>query len=746
MTRNTILSVAMWFIAAFTAGAWQVQLPEAPSPAEVTARQELEHYLEAVAGSSLTVDGDGDVTFYLGDSDFSRSLGIDAATLADEEWLIRAEAGNVALLGGGERGTLYAVYHFLEDQLGVRWWGPGEETVPRREGLALPRLNRAGRPFFRQREVYRHWSNLIPDGGRFAARRRLNRDGERGIAAEFGGQLRYGGPYFVHTFHMYLPEDRYFADHPEYYALVNGQRAAGPQSQLCHSNPEMRRELYNQLQKRILADEQAAAAAGEAPPTLYSLSMNDCKSPCQCPECRAVVEREYSGMGPMLECLNEIAGKLREFRPGILLSTLAYYDTEAVPATLRPADNLLIVLCDTSTNQAQPLTAPENLPFRELLENWSRIAPLLGVWDYSITFELPNGPYPHEYALPENMRLYADNHVQYLFFEHEVAECADWYVANVWLESRLLEDPYQNAETLRREFLDGYFEAAAPQMAEYRRLLWEACRDTPARIGWFATASEYKHIDWANAIVMQRLFDDAETAVAGRPELRRRVRRARLNLDRICTLNYNRLANAFVAAGNDVAAFPLIQREMAERARHVWLAEIDRLLEPARASHSRNQAEAEFAAVAGVVYAPHRPPSRFAGREHLDFPADRMQLYYGVQVSGDPEAESAYVISRTVGSPVLHFGRYIPPQQRIAFTGTVEPHADAATGFQWHKLGEWTPEPGEYLYFYGDWAVQYHWAALLQDQPKRKYEFWASVKFDDAGRIGIERLVLVPAE
>ena len=44
----------------------------------------------------------------------------------------------VVFLGGGKRGILYGVYHYIEEKLGVRWWNRQEEYIPARKKLPVP--------------------------------------------------------------------------------------------------------------------------------------------------------------------------------------------------------------------------------------------------------------------------------------------------------------------------------------------------------------------------------------------------------------------------------------------------------------------------------------------------------------------------------------------------------------------------------------------------------------------------------
>ncbi len=736
--------------------AWEIVLPEQPTAVEQTAARELEHYLKASVGDTLKTATGEEAVFFIGNGDAARNAGIDVAGMPEESWIVRSSGSNILLVGGGSRGSLYAVYHFLEDVLGIHWWTQQEESVPAHPaGFTLPGLELAGQPYFRQRDIYRSWNNMIPDGGRFAARNRLNRDGDQAIGAEFGGSVTYGAPYFVHTFDPYFPQEKYFAEHPEYYALRNGVRTPGPTSQLCLVNPAMRDEMFRRLQEFIRADEAQAEAGGTPPPLIYDLSANDARNPCQCADCQAIVLREDSEAGPLLECVNDMAARLKAFRPELMLSTLAYYHTEKVPASLRAADNVIIRLCDTATNQAQSFSAPENRAFLELLCGWSEHAAQLGIWDYSITYMLPTGPFPHEFTLAENIRTYQDNQVQYLFFEHESPECADMHALNVWLEAKLMENPDADFDALYRTFLQGYYGAAAPMIDAYRQLLRESVNRHGSNIGWFAGPSAFTHVDYPVALRSQQLFDDAEAAVAGDPVLFERVRRARLNLDRICSLNLRRLIAGYVElTGGTPESCPLQRDIIAKRAHDTWTQAIRTIVDPAKQAHYQQQANVEYELVSGMEYTPFRAPSKFAGQDYIDLPADQSQLYGGLRVVSDADAEAgcAVKVPRDNELP-LAGAMYVPLTEQTSGGRSIAAAEVPGPGYHWYKVADIRPQPSAYVYFTRDWTVQFPLNAVVADAVGDDVcELWVSVKFtgpaypfgkpDDGNAVWIERIVL----
>ena len=135
---------------------FSVAMPGAPESWEKTAVAELKAYLgKSALDGKVTVEGCDAVVFHVGDTDFAKSKGLGSDAFADEEWCIRSFGRDVVLNGGGTRGALYAVFRFLEDDCGIRWWMDGDEDVPAARPLKFAKLDRRGKPFFAVRDIYR---------------------------------------------------------------------------------------------------------------------------------------------------------------------------------------------------------------------------------------------------------------------------------------------------------------------------------------------------------------------------------------------------------------------------------------------------------------------------------------------------------------------------------------------------------------------------------------------------------------
>ena len=322
---------------------YSIVLPEKPTPVEKTAASELQTYLEKATGAKLPIVSEKQAagekkTFLIGATVEGQKL-LGDLKLEDLDYdgiLLKRFGDRILLAGHPVRGTLYAVYSFLEEQVGVRWWTSNCEMVPNRPTLSIGKLDKVYAPKIRIREAYyRDMGN-----GVFAARNKCNGQGNR-ITPEFGGHQRFS--LFVHTFYPLLPPEKYFKDHPEWYSFREGKRQH-KYSQLCLSNPEMRRELTQNVLKRLRSDPGAA---------LISISQNDWYGRCECEKCKAIEEAEGSPAGLLLDCVNEVAREVEKEFPDVLVETLAYQYTRKPPKTVRPRKNVVVRLCSIECSFAQ---------------------------------------------------------------------------------------------------------------------------------------------------------------------------------------------------------------------------------------------------------------------------------------------------------------------------------------------------------------------------------------------------------
>ena len=498
--------------------AFRIVLPDESKPWEKTAAEELEHYLRLCLGENrMTVEGKDAVVFHVGDTAFARENGGHGVTaLPDEEWRIKSFGRNVVLVGGGTRGTLYAVYHFLEDECGVRWWGDNDEDVPAAKPLRFGVLDRRGKPFFECRNIYRSYPSDGKPDPRTAARNRLNDNGNSPIPLAYGGSFTYGPPHLAHTWDHYLPFKKYGKDHPEWYSLWEGVRVGGDhQGQLCLTCPGLADEFAKRLEDYIAKGAADAAAKGLSSPRIYDVSQNDGTMRfCTCEPCKA--KRAKCGhTGLMLDFVNAAVEKAAAKHPDLLFSTLAYHLTEPVPSNgVVAAENVIVRLCNTTQNMATGILAPENKFMHDQVIAWKDYTKHLYIWEYAVIYHKLKGyPFPSEFYIPEKYRFYAENGVKGFLIEQEYHDCADMYELKFYLLRKMLEDPFQDTTGLIEDFMTRYYGAAGGKVLEARKLLDRRRRERNAFIRWFPSMGEFSFFTNDDLAEVRRLFDEAEALV-----------------------------------------------------------------------------------------------------------------------------------------------------------------------------------------------------------------------------------------
>ena len=374
---------------------------------------------------------------------------------------MRVKGGRLLLAGGRPRGTIYAVYRFLQDQCGVRWWAPWATTIPHSPSLRVPALDVLSQPAFEYLEPY--W--LAGFDAQWKAHNGANGE-NHSIPDALGGCLKYKG--FAHTFYPLVPPEKYFGPHPEWYSLINGQRTH-ENAQLCLSNPELRDFVVQRVKEWLRESPDAK---------IISVTQNDCAGACQCPSCKAIDDAEGGHSGSMLTFVNYIAEKIEPEFPDVAVDTFAYQYTRHPPKTIHPRPNVIVRLCSIECNFREPLDHPSNAAFLADLKTWSQMCHRLYVWDYVTDFSNYVLPHPNWFVLGPNIRLFRDYGVKGIFEEgayggpgEEMAELRSWELA------QLLWNPQQDDRALTKEFLRGYYGSGAGDIIErYLAMMHDASK------------------------------------------------------------------------------------------------------------------------------------------------------------------------------------------------------------------------------------------------------------------------------
>jgi hypothetical protein len=503
--------------------AYQIVVADSASPSTKHGAEELQTFLEQISGAKLPIVSDqqpqGPKEIILGDNTHLQKLGVnvDLASLGNEGYVIRTVGDHLVIAGGALRGTMYGVYGLLEDHLGCRWFAPGVSRIPKQTKLVVGSIDERQVPTLEYREPF----TFECFDGDWCARNRMNSSAGR-LDATRGGKM--GISSLCHTWMWLMPTDKYFAEHPEYYAMVDGKRLKD-NPQLCCTNPDVRRICTEAVLKLMREQPQN---------TVFSVSQNDWDNHCECPACQEVATREESQMGPVMELVNYVAERVEKEFPDKIVETLAYQWTRKPPKTIRPRPNVIIMLCSIEccfSHSLEQCDSAMNRTFRADIEGWSKVAPRLWVWDYVTNFGNYLLPFPNQRVRAPNIRFFVAHNVKGIF-EQDTYDTPDselWALGG-YMTAKLLWNQNYDANLAMSEFLEGYYGKAAVAVRGYIDLMHDYAEQKNIHVTLWSPAGS-AHLDDGLLVKADSFWQQAEDAAAAEPEVLERVKRSRMSVD-----------------------------------------------------------------------------------------------------------------------------------------------------------------------------------------------------------------------
>ncbi len=485
--------------------------PAQASEAERYAAEELQTFLEKVAGVKLPIASDASAlpakAILVGSTAHTAGVlkdpAFDLKSLGDDGFRLVARPPHLVVLGSPRRGILYGVYELLETYAGCRWYTSWHSRIPVRDRVSVPAaLDDTQKPAFAMRQPF--WYDYIQNLD-FGARLRVNGYNHTGktVPAKFGGDdFRFGGGLSSsHTFNTLVPPSEFFATHPEYFSFENGRRING-RTQLCLTNPDVLRIVTERVLERIRKDPTAK---------FYGVSQNDWHHFCQCEKCKAIDEEEESHAGTMVRFVNAVAERVEKEFPNAIIETLAYQYTRKPPKKTRLRHNVVPCLCTIECDFARPIPESpyqQNINFLRDIAGWKTQTDQLYVWDYTTDFYHYCFPMANVYSLQGNLKFFRDNHVKEIFeqgaFQGRHGDLAE---LKGWLLAKFMWNPDRPLEPLLDDFLNGYYGKGAPFVREYleelhrRQRDWSAVATHPLRENVDITHGSLSNefLDWASA-------------------------------------------------------------------------------------------------------------------------------------------------------------------------------------------------------------------------------------------------------
>lgn len=439
----------------------------------MTAVKELQTYIEKISGAKLDCVKEtaytGGKAILLGETDLEKTIvDIDRNTIKEDGFRFYSDGEYFVIAGASSRGTLYGVYTFLEEYLGVRWFTPTLEVVPENEDIVIDAsLDRTVEPSFAVRR-----NSTIGATDEYRARTKINVSFHYD-AVEYGGAMTW--VMWDVTLDKLVP-DALFAEHPEYFAMnPDGTRTT---DHVCLSNPDVLTVAVENARAEILACEKDAK--------YIHIGQKDNSNYCRCDACEALYEEYGSISAPIIIFTNAFADVLDDEFPYMTFTFYAYGETDRPPqkGDLRCNSNVVPVLCQLHRAcRSHPLTEcgaidEQNPTFNSLFveqdtmvakdhAKWVEIAERTFIYDYTINFINSAMFFSNFETMQSTMKYMHDIGITGYVYNCGDGHSAAFNELRNYLLCKLQWDVNADVEYHMLDFMKAYYgEAAAPYIKQ----------------------------------------------------------------------------------------------------------------------------------------------------------------------------------------------------------------------------------------------------------------------------------------
>ena len=115
---------------------YDIVVPLDADSLELRSSEELQKYLQLISGIGMDIrvedKSSSNKKIFIGNTTEGKLFNV-----MDDEIIIRVKDENLFILGGDPESTLYAVYTFLENYLGCRFYAPDVEVLPETDHVSV---------------------------------------------------------------------------------------------------------------------------------------------------------------------------------------------------------------------------------------------------------------------------------------------------------------------------------------------------------------------------------------------------------------------------------------------------------------------------------------------------------------------------------------------------------------------------------------------------------------------------------
>ncbi len=477
---------------------YEIVIPDGENEMLDYASSELQLYVEESSGVTIEIKTDSTKTgskkyLSIGNTEIFKSSGVtaDKSVLGRDGFVLKTVGDNVLMCGGGDYGSLYAVYEFLHQSLNWETYAPDEIVYDRSNTVEMPIFNETQIPSIKNRT-----------GGYYNGKTDAYFTAKLRTFANYGLQMfdktLWGT--WAHTFYAILnPRDigedgkEYSVSHPEWFQS----------GQLCLTNQELREEFAKKLAQIVIEKSDSI---------YFMIGQNDGKNYCLCSECRKYFEdyKDPTFTGPYvspsdknstrgisvlnMEFTNDIVRRVNEIigedrSKEITFFTFAYSYTQEAPVQknadgsytpltnkVQAEENLGILLAPYYDDWYHDIMDQKyNSSASHNIAGYRSICDKIVMWGYGNNFNLTLEWFDDFSSIVPNVKLIEENGGEWFFTENGsgTKQSQSFQAMRAYVYSKLQWDSSLDMEELIDEFMLNYYKVASTDLKEY----WIMLRD-----------------------------------------------------------------------------------------------------------------------------------------------------------------------------------------------------------------------------------------------------------------------------
>ncbi|BBH21554.1 hypothetical protein Back11_28990 [Paenibacillus baekrokdamisoli] len=441
-------------------------------------------------------------------------FGDDMAYLSHSDGFAVRKAGNrIYIIGTEPKGVLNGVYDFLEKNAGVLWTRSSTTDIGTLYD-PLPSIV-ANKVNYREKSPFQlRGFNLTGFGANgeyhedpgtetMIARNKMNAK-----LAEFANQPLWerhesvGVKSFTlgHNLGYWLPNEDYFAAHPEYYNTdISGEHyiPVADDTQINFYNPDVPGVIAGRV-KQFLSEHPIEYVGIGINDTHYFQQGELSRSPFTTVDNIVIQPDEADYKSTVFySFLNKIAAKVKVTNPNAKIVTFAYFFTDT-PPRVKLEDNIVVVLAPLTGDDRVPFNTSDvnsgNYGHRLKLEGWLKNTKNVVMYNYYGSFLSDTYERPIAQKVQADMKYYRDMGITGVLPESIMdARIPNWSInaLQFWLFQKLMWNPDADLEQLKSDYIRKAYGAAAAKMREYYDLIEQGWNKYNDPIGYNTSTNTY---------------------------------------------------------------------------------------------------------------------------------------------------------------------------------------------------------------------------------------------------------------